>query len=136
MTRRRNTQSVKTQEAGFSGVIGLALVLAALTSPAARTEPGPARGWVRPHGWEVTSAFSPDPRRPRAKTLVTGPLGAPVAGSGGVEVSSKQAGWPQREADSCVSRELGDLGAPALPPTGGQPWPLWPSGSSSAKQED
>lgn len=67
-------------------------VLADLTGLAPRTEPGPAPGWAQPRGWEMASAFPLLLRSPGAKTLVTCPLGAPVAGSGGVEVSCKGAG--------------------------------------------
>lgn len=82
VTRRKNTQSVKNQKAGFPEAIGLAPCLGRSDQPCfshrARSCPGLGSDtWL-----EVTSAFPPLLRRLGANILLPGPLGAPVAGSG------------------------------------------------------
>lgn len=108
VTRRKDTQSVKSQEAGFSEVIGLAPHLgrsdqSCLVLPELGNDPCP---------------LSP-PEEARGQDSRDRSLGHPCGQQW--ECGGVQQLQPPREADSWVGRELGDLCAPALPRTGGSP---------------
>lgn len=82
VTRRKNTQSVKNQKAGFPEVIGLTPCFGRSDQPCFSHGAWSCPGLGSATRLEVTCAFPLLPRRPGANILLPGPLGAPVAGSG------------------------------------------------------
>lgn len=90
--RRKNTQSVKNQEADFSEAIGLAPRLGRSDQPCLSHRAGSSLGRGSAMWLETTSAFPSLLGRAGSKTVLPGPLGAPVAGSGVLEVAGKRAG--------------------------------------------
>lgn len=83
VTRRKNTQSVKNQKAGYPEVIGLAPCLGRSDQPCFSHRAWSCPGLGSAVWLAVTYAFPPPlPRRLGANILLPGPLGAPVAGGG------------------------------------------------------